>query len=279
MHGMVAIADRAQTIPFTPAPRARGQRERSGWSQNFCSNPSGKRPFERPSASQQSRLGSCSRDPIGYVAGPSPYTYVLGMPVVSVDPYGLQLLVPRPIMPRPVPVQPFPRIYVPPPRPFIPPPPIPGPVPLPIGGPDPRPMPEQEPVDQPYPGDNMDPPGDCGQAQYDLLRNDILNKCKSGELTSCRDGWLPWRCNSYKDMANKFSACADARRRLNQACFRGGDRGHQISEMQMRNAAQWCWYYYRRCQPRCEPPQMASVAPSITISSTSVSMRTFSNEL
>jgi len=88
MHGMVAIADRAETIPFTPAPRARGQRERSVWSQSFCVIPSEKRPFERPSAPQQSRLGSCSRDPIGYVDGLNTYTYVNNQPLDHIDPSG-----------------------------------------------------------------------------------------------------------------------------------------------------------------------------------------------
>ena len=86
---MVAITDRAETIPSTPAPRARGQRGRSGWSQNFCGNPSCKRPFERPSPSQQSRLGSCSRDPIGYRGSRwSLYEYVGGNPIIRVDPSG-----------------------------------------------------------------------------------------------------------------------------------------------------------------------------------------------
>jgi hypothetical protein len=90
MHGMVAIADRAQTIPFTPAPRARGQRGRSGWSENFCGNPSKKRSFKRQSASQQSRLGSCSRDPIGFEGSEwNLYEYVGGRPLVNIDPLGL----------------------------------------------------------------------------------------------------------------------------------------------------------------------------------------------
>jgi hypothetical protein len=93
MHGMVAIADRAQKIPFTPAPGARGQRGHSGCSQNFCSNPSDKRPFQRPSPSQQSRLGSCSRDPVGYQGSPwNLYEYVGGRPLVGMDPMGLTLL-------------------------------------------------------------------------------------------------------------------------------------------------------------------------------------------
>jgi hypothetical protein len=91
MHGMVAIANRAQTIPFTPAPRARGQRGRSGWRQSFCSNPSDKRSFKRQSASQQSRLGSCSRDPLRYVDGLNLYRYVNGRSTRFVDPTGLHL--------------------------------------------------------------------------------------------------------------------------------------------------------------------------------------------
>jgi hypothetical protein len=88
MHGMVAIADRAQTIPFTPAPRARGQREHSGWSRSFYGNPSEKRPFQRPSPSQQSLSGSCSRDPVGYQDGVSLYEYVGSQPTVGVDSTG-----------------------------------------------------------------------------------------------------------------------------------------------------------------------------------------------
>jgi hypothetical protein len=103
MHSMVAIADRAQTIPFTPAPRARGQRGRSGWSRSFCGKPSDKRPFERPSPSQQSRSGSCSRDPVGYRGSRwSLYEYVGGRPSVSLDPTGhIKVIVPGsdPLMP------------------------------------------------------------------------------------------------------------------------------------------------------------------------------------
>jgi hypothetical protein len=103
MHGMVAIADRAQTIPSTPAPRARGQRGRSGWRQNFRGNPSDKRPFQRPSPSQQSRLGSCSRDPVGYEGSEwNLYEYVGGRPTVAMDPSGrFDVLVPGsdPLMP------------------------------------------------------------------------------------------------------------------------------------------------------------------------------------
>jgi hypothetical protein len=46
-----------------PRTTRAGQRGRSGWRQNFPGNPSDKRPFQRQSPSQQSRLGSCSRDP------------------------------------------------------------------------------------------------------------------------------------------------------------------------------------------------------------------------
>jgi hypothetical protein len=87
---MVALTERAETIPFTPAPRARAQRGRSGYSQNFCDNPSDKRPFQRQSPSQQSLLGSCSRDPGGYEGSPwNLYEYVGGQPTASVDPLGL----------------------------------------------------------------------------------------------------------------------------------------------------------------------------------------------
>jgi len=170
-------------------------------------------------------IGFFSRDPIGYVDGYN--TYECYFVPNDLDQTGLQVAVPRPLPAGPF--IPRPRIYVPQPEPFIPTPPMPPVIPTPTGGPrpnpDPSPSPEPLPDHNP-PGEGIDPPGDCGQYQYDQLRSAVQRDCKDGAMPSCKKGvWL--FCDSFKDQAEKFDKCADSRRRLQQACFKGGDWAHK----------------------------------------------------
>ena len=70
---MVAFADNAETSFLSPATRARGQRSCVGLTSSYCTKPLEASDLEHRTDRERIHLGSCSRDPIGYVDGDSLY--------------------------------------------------------------------------------------------------------------------------------------------------------------------------------------------------------------
>ena len=91
MHGMVAFVEITEVSAHSP-PRARGQDR----SHTFCdSQPTKPNESLVPSTANypgNARLGTCSRDPIGYEGSPwNLYEYVLSAPITGTDSEGLAL--------------------------------------------------------------------------------------------------------------------------------------------------------------------------------------------
>ena len=85
---MVALCQTAEPPPQTP-PRARGQDRSPSSRATRCSNPNPQANLREATHEKHARLGSCSRDPIGYEGGISLFNYVAGHACVAVDPSGL----------------------------------------------------------------------------------------------------------------------------------------------------------------------------------------------
>lgn len=211
-----------------------------------------------------------SMDPVGFVdddyrpIDANRYQYAESRPVLYVDPSGLQAIlfgcesvVPRPFLETCG--RPNLGIYEPPPLPS------PSPLPPTIGtpptlpvqtSPSPNPGPKPEPWPKPGPnppGENMRRPGDCSPEQYEKLRAAIYRHCKGNDPPKKCSGFLARNfrgCDFFEDMANRWDDCLSARRRLDQACFKGGNTTHQDEEAKAAINRDWCWYYYRRhgCQ-------------------------------
>ena len=70
----------------------------------------------------------------------------------------------------------------------------------------------------------------CGEDQYEILRNrvELLCKINSGSACKFKHGDDPialidvWMMNR-----DKFQRCIDARNAMNNQCYNGGDRGHR----------------------------------------------------
>jgi hypothetical protein len=83
------------------------------------------------------------------------------------------------------------------------------------------------------------PPGDCGPDEFGGLNLRMEQSCKGfkkGEL-SCKS------TDSLQDLEDKLDRvgeCADARKRRENICFRGGDRGHRVQIGQMMDIMSNC---------------------------------------
>jgi RHS repeat-associated protein len=68
------------------------------------------------------------------------------------------------------------------------------------------------------------PFGDCSPPQHNQLRDNVNKNCKQPGPRTCDRKLMT--CAELKENRRKFAACAGARGRINQTCFRGGDLGH-----------------------------------------------------
>ncbi|WP_428607630.1 hypothetical protein [Sedimenticola sp.] len=86
------------------------------------------------------------------------------------------------------------------------------------------------------PGAGMQPPGRCSKARYGKLRREVIRHCK-GKKSKCTK---QQDCDELNENQTRNTNCANARRQLNRACFRGGDAGHRTAAAKARVAANKC---------------------------------------
>ena len=91
-------------------------------------------------------------------------------------------------------------------------------------------------VQRNFPGTGMQPPGRCSKARYGKLRREVIRHCKGNKsrCTGAQD------CKTLNDNHTRNINCANARRHLNRACFKGGDQGHKAAAATARIAAARC---------------------------------------
>ncbi|WP_177219934.1 MULTISPECIES: DUF6531 domain-containing protein [unclassified Cupriavidus] len=71
--------------------------------------------------------------------------------------------------------------------------------------------------------DKSTPPGDCDDDAYTKLKTNVEQACKTGQQY-CKAGDSPILLASKRDA---LQVCANARRKMMNVCFRGGDKIHQ----------------------------------------------------
>ncbi|WP_440080575.1 hypothetical protein [Ralstonia pseudosolanacearum] len=82
------------------------------------------------------------------------------------------------------------------------------------------------------------PPGDCDPVTHDKLQNEIESKCKSNGTQRCLGTDARATVLAKLDVNR---ACALARTKLMNTCYRGGDLGHQ-------DAARNAWKAVANCE-------------------------------
>lgn len=109
---------------------------------------------------------------------------------------------------------------------------------------------------QPFPGDGMVPPGDCGWARYLLLRGSVETaKAVVSTLGACSAG------DSCIFLATKIAAITAeiaARVALDTTCFRGGDAGHRQQVQDKINMMNRCYRFFNTSN--CPPELIAAMA-------------------
>jgi len=111
-------------------------------------------------------------------------------------------------------------------------------------------------VVQRFPGDGMDPPGDCNWAQYLLLRGSVETaKAVVSTLGACSAG------DSCLFLATKIAAITAeiaARVVLDATCFKGGDKGHRQQVQDKINMMNRCYRFFSGSN--CSPELIAAMA-------------------
>jgi hypothetical protein len=87
-------------------------------------------------------------------------------------------------------------------------------------------------------GQPLAPPGFCPDETHSWLTAAVNNLCKDGNLNRCVEADTKL---SLRAKAIAFSACAKARAKREEMCYRGGDPGHRRQIQQM-------WQAHDRCQ-------------------------------
>ena len=189
-----------------------------------------------------------SRDPIGYDGGEtSAYLYIHGAPLTRTDAGGT--CPGMPVLLRPI-VIPRPAVVPRPPIPIMERPPLPGTEPSYPPLPDPDPVPQQpDPGTPAPPGEGVRPPGDCSQQEYEQLRQQVIQHCKTPPPSACTGNTLLWSCDDFQNAAWHWGRCAKARQDLDVKCFRGGNAGHIYQRQMAFYYENMCWYKYHwwRC--------------------------------
>jgi hypothetical protein len=107
-----------------------------------------------------------------------------------------------------------------------------------------------------FPGDDMEPPGDCTWTKYILLRGGVgTAKAIVSMLGACSAG------DSCLFLATKIAAITAeiaARVALNAACFRGGDEGHRVQVRAKVNMLNRCYNFFS--SSNCPPELVAAMA-------------------
>jgi hypothetical protein len=107
-----------------------------------------------------------------------------------------------------------------------------------------------------WPGDNMDPPGDCGGARYLVLRGSVATaKAVVSTLGACSAG------DNCLTLAVKIAAIAaeiGARVALMATCFRGGDTDHRQQVQDKINMMNRCYRFFSNSN--CDPALIEAMA-------------------
>jgi hypothetical protein len=81
-------------------------------------------------------------------------------------------------------------------------------------------------------------PGNCTKSEWYDLNRAVSYHCKgSGSGNKCSTSMTP---DELEINRNKFRNCATARDYINQACYNGGDSGHNEARDNARRAAERC---------------------------------------
>ena len=137
-------------------------------------------------------------DPLGFVDGPSVYGYAGGMPQMAVDPDGRAVAIPVQLGMRYC--QQNPQVCA-----------------AMASG-------VKEAAKRAYrycTSTTQEPRGDCGEDQHRDLQNRVENAC--GSATRCIGGD---NASALNIKIGAHSQCIDARKRINNTCFRGGNPTH-----------------------------------------------------
>lgn len=86
-------------------------------------------------------------------------------------------------------------------------------------------------------------PGDCSEGQKKSLQNQVNMQCKP-KPKQCHAGDS---CLSLKQRASQFAACAAARKKINDACYEGGNLTHRAEASSAANQAAICEFFESIC--------------------------------
>jgi phage shock protein A len=79
--------------------------------------------------------------------------------------------------------------------------------------------------------------GDCTQEQHDQLQANVKNECEYPPLERCTQAQ---DCATLKANLERFQGCYDARKKIMDVCYGGGDPGHDDELDSVRNGLNRC---------------------------------------
>ncbi len=103
-------------------------------------------------------------------------------------------------------------------------------------------------------GDEFDPPGDCTPYRHTFLQRKVGQYCKRNR--ACEPGMRG--CNNLSQRIKLNVQCVNARRIVNQECFRGGNAGHLKAERDAARAANTCRQMWQRNES-CRRPRPGNI--------------------
>jgi len=92
--------------------------------------------------------------------------------------------------------------------------------------------------------------GDCSPVRHAALQAAVNKYCKQSGHRSCVSG-NALTCDELRRRLALNAQCAGARRRINDECYRGGNRGHRIGFREAMASVKTCQEELRNHQPPC----------------------------